>query len=227
MTLSGMKEADLIAWFKDILVRAGGVSRDGDGWYREQQAASWIAEAESALAAVFPPSHAIRARWNGVLANVVAQKYVIPMAMAFEPARGVLEAALRVLEGGKLQSLVDGIRAETAAGLLDQAAVLLPKYPVAAAVIAGGALETHLLHLCVRNGLVPPGDGSISRYNDAIAQARNSGMVEVYSATEGKQVTAWGGIRNDAAHIPTTFSRTADEVRLMIDGVRQFIIRVP
>ena len=60
--------------------------------------------------------------------------------------------------------------------------------------------------------------------HSAIARVRNAGN-EIYSATEGKNVTAWGGRRNDAAHKPTEFKASAEEVRLMIEGIRQFVAR--
>jgi hypothetical protein len=49
----------------------------------------------------------------------------------------------------------------------------------------------------------------------------------IYSVTDGKLVTAWGGIRNDAAHAPGSFARTAQDVGSMILGVREFIARHP
>jgi hypothetical protein len=140
---------------------------------------------------------------------------------------GVVKAALRILEGGHLGTILDGVRADTVVELLDQAEALLPKYTVAAAVIAGGALETHLLHLCSRASIVPAGDGSIGKYDGAVAQARNQSPPGVYSTTDSKLVGGWGGIRNDAAHSPTTFTLTADDVRLMIEGIRQFVARTP
>lgn len=69
------------------------------------------------------------------------------------------------------------------------------------------------------------GDGSISKYDGAIAKARNDGTTTVYSVTDGKLVTAWGGIRNEAAHTPAEFNRSVDEVRRMIAGIRELMAR--
>jgi hypothetical protein len=108
--------------------------------------------------------------------------------------------------------------------LLEQAENLCRSaHLVAATVIAGGALETQLLHLCERNVIQWSGDGSISKYNDAISAARNAGTVEVYSATRAKDLTAWGGRRNDAAHRPTEYQADRRVVELMIEGVRSFV----
>src|SRR5581483_12415080 len=124
---------------------------------------------------------------------------------------------------GRIRNLVDAVRIETEDDLLDQAQVLLKgNYVAAAAVIAGGALEAHLRHLATKNGLTVAGDGSISKYDAAISQARNAATAFVYPATDSKLVTGWGGIRNDAAHDPGSFNRSQDDVRRMIEGIREF-----
>jgi len=127
-----------------------------------------------------------------------------------------------------MRTLIDGVRAETVSEVLDLADGLLSaNHALAAAVLAGGALETHLLHLCVRNNLTWTGEPSIGKYDGAVAQARNEGTVTVYSATDSKVIGSWGGIRNDAAHHPTKFARGVDDVRRMVDGIREFMARVP
>lgn len=55
---------------------------------------------------------------------------------------------------------------------------------------------------------------------------RNQG-VPVYSANDGKLVEGWGGIRNEAAHTPASFTRGKNQVELMLDGIRDFIARNP
>jgi hypothetical protein len=145
----------------------------------------------------------------------------------FDGARGVFRSAYDQLKNDRLGSIADGIFAESVSELLDQAQALNDKnYVVAAAVIAGGALESHLLHLCRKNQLTWSGDGSIEKYNGAIGQARNDGT-EIYSVTYGKLVTAWGGFRNEAAHAPGSFARSPQEVGSMILGIREFVARHP
>jgi len=185
-----------------------------------------VTDAETALEAVFPPGHVTRKRWVAVMTGErIARDYG---TTHLKQGLGTVQSALALLESGRLRGLIDGVRAETMAELLDQAEILLKKeYLIAAAVLAGGALETHLLHLCQRNELPWVGDGSISKYDQPIAQARKVGTVEVYSGTDSKLVTGWGGIRNDAAHEPTKFKHSAADVRLMLEGIRQFIARVP
>jgi hypothetical protein len=94
-----------------------------------------------------------------------------------------------MLRAGRLSSRVAGIQAETVDEVLEQSAALnSDKHTVAAAVLAGGALETHLRHLCLRAGLSWPGEGSIEKYNSAAGKACKAGR-ELYSTNYGKLVT--------------------------------------
>ncbi|XXF78881.1 hypothetical protein P2318_03740 [Myxococcaceae bacterium GXIMD 01537] len=230
-----IKEA--IAWFDEIAQRKigqnarAGVRNALTGGavyeYEHGEAVRWIAEAESALKAVFPPSHSLVRRWDVILESTKGQPHLLSVDSVVHSARGLFDTAHSQLKAGRVAGLVDAIRAETIGELLEQAEALTSRnYLAAATVIAGGALESFLQHLCVRNGLSWAGDGSITRYEGALAQARNAGK-EVVSATDGKLITGWGGMRNDAAHNPGAFSRRADEVRLMIEGIRQFVARFP
>jgi hypothetical protein len=143
-----------------------------------------------------------------------------------DDAIGIFRAATRLLKDGRIGSLLDAVRVETEDELLDQATALLNAgHVIAAAVIAGGALETHLRHLVTKNSLEVKGDGSISKYDAAISKARNDGTASIYQATDTKLVTSWGGIRNDAAHEPTMFTHSKETVQRMIDGIREFISR--
>lgn len=225
-----MNSAEVLKWFHQLAAKGTQLLRNHEynaGARQENEASDWIAEAESALVSVFPAGHPCRSKWREAFEHVERSKYLLRNHEALPAVLGIFNAAIRILEADRLSSLLDGIRAETVSEVLDQAATLLPTHPVAAAVLAGGALETHLLHMCDRNGLTPQGDGSISKYDGAIAQARNAGTVTVYSVADTQAIKAWAATRNDAAHSPSTFNRPAAEVRTMIDGIRQFIARVP
>ena len=191
------------------------------------ESAKWFADAQSALESVFPAEHAVLKHWNATIEPRKGGKSGDWLASnILQTAQSIFRSALDQLKRGRLKTLVQSVQAETVAELLDQASDLATQDScVAATVIAGGALETHLRHQCAQNSIEWTAPGSISRYDTAIAQHRNQGGTAIYSATDTKQVGAWGGMRNDAAHDPTKFSRTAGEVRLMIDGVRQFIAR--
>lgn len=228
-----MTEAEVIEWFESLVhrgerlpFRAGAIviGRAPENARDPETASAWVTEVQAALEMTFPPGHVTRERWVATIGST--QRTFVDFML--KPALGIVQTALGLLKEGRLRSILDGARAETVGEVLDQADSLLRAgHVLAATVLAGGALETHLLHLCQRNGLTWVGDGSISKYDQAIAQARNAGTVEVYSATDTKLVTGWGGIRNDATHEPTKFSRSPAEVRLMVEGIRQFVARVP
>ena len=89
----------------------------------------------------------------------------ITNARTIRTARGVFNAAHAILKEGRLVTLLDSVRAESVVELLEQAESLLAaKYVAAATVTAGGALKTHLRHLCARAGCSPAGAGSITIY---------------------------------------------------------------
>ena len=219
-----MKREDIQSWFEELIKRVASLPRIKSqyGSVCETQAAQeWATEAESALAAVFPESHATRQAWARIHKDPRARS--IPEV--FERFVGVFRGAYNQVRDNRLASLIDIVRLESEDELLDQAMSLArADYLVAATVIAGGALETHLRYYVDKHGLSFTGDGSISKYNGAVGQARKANP-SLYSVTDGKLVESWGGLRNDAAHTPKEFNRTKDEVKLMIDGVRQFIAR--
>lgn len=227
-----MNPGEALAFFEE-LVNTGVPKHSTGATYLENDppvyaydldgATQWITSARTALQAVFPEHHPVVKQWEDTLGEKARS---LTDEHTFEAARAIFEAAYKLIRAGRISSLVDGVRRETVADLLDQAHDLAAKnYMVAAAVLAGGALETHLHHLCVKNRIPWAGSGSISVYDAAVAQARKSGA-EIYSSTDSKNVLAWAGLRNDAAHTPTKFMASAERVHLMIDGVREFIARV-
>jgi len=231
-----LKERELLEWLEDLSKRGHAVPALNDMYRNHMLATAWLAEAHAALASVFPRGHPLLVAWNGVFERAKTYTLAIAQTPLTEPyanvhfvqAIGVVHGAVALIKGGRLGSVLDGVRAETESEVLDQADVLLAgKYPAAAAVLAGGSLETHLLHLCQRHGLTWTGEGSISKYDQAVAQARNAGTVEAYPATDSRLIGGWGALRNDAAHEPTKFTNRDEDTRLMIQGVRQFIARVP
>ena len=134
---------------------------------------------------------------------------------------GVLEAVAFAVQGGWYESTRALIAAELFDDFLDMAAHLLDEgYKEAAAVIAGTSLETHLRRLAVPWNVdlkTPKGDHKKAEIiNQELCRAG------AYVLNEQKQVTAWLGIRNDAAH--GNYDKVIDgAVRIMIDGIKHFI----
>jgi hypothetical protein len=224
MAVESMKE-----WFGELSEQVRSL-RLADGnpdafHYEYDQANEWIGLAETAITSVLPTGHPLLRQWHEILKDPDETWGGTSTTESISRLTGVFNAAYRLIRENRLGTIVDGIRAETVSDVLDQAEELVSaKHSVAGTVLAGGALETHLRYLCAKNNLTWPGTGSISTYNDAIASERKKNR-EIYSKTDGKSVTSWGGMRNDAAHNPTDFDRSRDSVLLMIEGIRQFISR--
>jgi hypothetical protein len=132
----------------------------------------------------------------------------------FNKCLGALRAARESYEQGynfRLQSLV---RADVLDDVLEQAEELLDKgYKDPACMLARVALEQALKDLCTRHQIQ---QAKLDKMNADLAGAG------VYNKTKQKDVTAWAGRGNDAAHGDFD-NYSADDVRDMLDGVRRFI----
>jgi len=137
---------------------------------------------------------------------------------------GTCRALVDDIRRGYLRSLEELIHGDVFADYLEMADHLVGNgYKDAAAVIAGSTLEAHLKNLCTKFS-VPTGVGGKAKKADTI----NADLVKAgaYGKLELKNVTAWLGLRNDAAH--GDYSAYDDrQVVLLISSVREFIARNP
>jgi hypothetical protein len=139
-------------------------------------------------------------------------------------AVGVLKALRADYVAGYLRSIEELIHADLFGDFLEMAAHLLKnKFKDAAAVITGSSLEAHLRQLANKAG-VPVEDQEgrplkAERINADLAKA-------LYGKGDQKLVTAWLDLRNEAAHGHYE-NYDESQVRLMLDGVRDFIRRHP
>lgn len=135
---------------------------------------------------------------------------------------GVLRALRTAYLGGYLDTISDLVRADLFDDFLEMASHLLERgYKDPAAVIAGSVLEEHLRKLCQRHKIQTVAEDKpkpASRMNDELAAAG------AYGKLDGKSVTAWLDLRNRAAHAKYD-EYTAEQVRLMVHGVRDFAAR--
>ena len=140
-----------------------------------------------------------------------------------EEMLGVLKGLRRDIADGYLLTLEEEVHADLFADFLEMADHLVHERRVLpAAVVAGVALEAQLRALAERAGISTEARGKPKRagkLNDDL------GKKGVYRKAEQKQVLAWQDLRNNAAHGEDGFS--AEEIRLMIQGVRDFIARHP
>ncbi len=141
---------------------------------------------------------------------------------------GIIQSLRADLRAGYLSSVSEIIHGEVFADFLEMADYLLGEgYKDAAAVIAGGTLEAHLRQLCTKNEIdteVTTSKGIRAKKADQMnADLSRDG---IYSKLDQKNVTAWLGLRNKAAHGGYD-EYTAEQVALLVAGIRDFITRNP
>ena len=142
--------------------------------------------------------------------------------------RGVLNALQFDVEHGYLTTVRELAHADVFADFLEMADYLCSEgYKDAAAVLAGGALESHLRQLCEKNSVdtdFATPDGPKPKK----AETMNADLAKssVYFKLEQKNITAWLDLRNKAAHAKYE-EYTVEQVALMLQGVRDFILTHP
>ena len=141
---------------------------------------------------------------------------------------GIVSSLRADLTAGYLRTIEELIHGEMFGDFLDMAQHLLDSgYKDPAAVVAGSALESHLRQLAKRVGLSLEASGrkgiqpkKADQINTELAKAG------AYSVLDQKNVTAWMGLRNKAAH--GRYSEyQKEQVALMVNAIRDFITRHP
>ena len=112
---------------------------------------------------------------------------------------GVVEALLSDIESGYVKTIEEEIHGDVFSDYLEMASHLVSQgYKDAAAVMAGSTLEVHLRKLCDKNDIdTLKGDGKPKKADSLNAELAKAG---VYTKLDQKNVTAWLGLRNHAAH---------------------------
>ena len=142
---------------------------------------------------------------------------------------GVLQALSKDIENGCLQSFAELVHGELFSDFLDMAHYLVEKdYKDAGAVIAGSSLEGHLRQLAKKSSVDTVRTTTAGGEAPKTAELLNSDLAKAgaYSVTDQKNVTAWLDLRNKAAHGKYK-EYEKGQVSIMIDGIRNFITRVP
>ncbi|MFE8950619.1 hypothetical protein [Streptomyces sp. NPDC007856] len=137
----------------------------------------------------------------------------------------IAEALRDDLKAGWAETVIEMAHADTHSDYLDMADTLLQSgYKDAAAVIAGTALEVHARMLCAKRGVNTMLPSGAPMKADAMnIELKREG---VYNEAQRKQVSAWMGLRNSAAH-GDYGDYDKQQVRLLIDGVRDFMLKYP
>lgn len=140
---------------------------------------------------------------------------------------GMIIALAEDYESGMLKSVIEEVEAEVTINYLEQAEELLSDAPAGtaqygpSAVLLGTILENSLRLLCGRQ--IPPIDtynnGNHKKMNTLIDDLKKAGL---FNEAKAKQLRAWAGIRNHAAH--GQFDEfTREDVDLMLKGIRNFL----
>jgi hypothetical protein len=110
-------------------------------------------------------------------------------------------------------------RIEASTDLMEQVQQLLDDrgvHPAAPIMLAGAALEEFLRSLVITHGATVEGRAGLQAYGQALAKAG------VLSQQDVKNVIAWAGLRNQAAHGEFEDLARANAV-LMAQGVNLFL----
>lgn len=138
---------------------------------------------------------------------------------------GVLRALAEDVRLGWMSSVEELLHADTFSDFLEMASELNEKgYKDGAAVIAGSVLEAHIRQLCHRQAI----DTELANGAPKKADVMNADLAraEVYSKNQQKQITAWLGIRNSAAHGKYEEYQASDVTSLIL-MIRSFIGHYP
>lgn len=140
---------------------------------------------------------------------------------------GILEALLAAVSADHLTSIEQLIHAEMFSDFIEMAQHLQDEgYKDSATVIAGSALEGHLRRLCTFFGVATE-----VTYSHGVKAKKADGMnsdlakAGAYTKLDQKNVTAWLGLRNHAAHGEYD-KYSAEQAGLMLAGVRDFMARI-
>lgn len=179
-----------------------------------------VARAASTVERLAPPGSSY-----SVAMDRAFDKWGVNSHMVLPEAIGILTAMKADYTAGYLASIPALIHGEIFSDFLDMAAHLREThYKDAAAVVAGSTLEAHLRQLAEKSGLaISDEDGrpiKSERLNADLAR------VGAFDKNDQKAVTAWLGLRNEAAH-GNYATYEEGQVALMIDGIRDFVRRKP
>jgi hypothetical protein len=121
-----------------------------------------------------------------------------------------------LIEGPSFESQA---RVEASTDLMEQVGTLLDDkriHEAAPIVLAGAALEEFLRSLIARHGVPFSRKPGIAAYSEELRKA------DVLNAQDAKDITAWAGHRNAAAH--GEFDKTSvEQARIMADGINLFM----
>jgi hypothetical protein len=141
---------------------------------------------------------------------------------------GVVRALRSDIQAGYVLKLAELIHGELFNDFLEMADYLCTEsLKDAAAVMAGGTLESHLRQLCGKHSIdtdvIVKG---VSKPKKADRMNNDLFGASAYGKGDHKSILKWLDLRNDAAHARYNEYNT-QQIVIMIAGIREFIERVP
>jgi hypothetical protein len=134
-----------------------------------------------------------------------------------------LESFIEYVASGLKEEITPERRAQldVVSDFLEQANALLERkevHPAAPAVIMGATLE-EFLRTCVESAGLSLGNRkpSLEAYSQVLRDA------DLISKRDSKDITAWGGIRNHAAHGEWEEVSDRQRIQLMLEGINLFM----
>lgn len=140
-----------------------------------------------------------------------------------EQLESIINAFLRSVEFDLISNVSFERKLKTTVvnDFLDQADVVLQKlefHPAVAAFLIGASLEEFLRNWVIEQNLYVEGQRStIDTYAIALKK------IELIDKQDYKELTAWAGIRNNAAHGNWDLVNDRDKINMMLAGVSIFI----
>lgn len=212
-----MREEDVILQRLDELIKMGEEVRSattalGGNYVADRTLfMQWITSSRHLIDTIASPAHA--AALGGAIRQPPNE------VLSIEPILGVLRSARSDVAAGLLRDREMLISAELFEDGLELAEYMLGKgYKDPAAVVVGVVLESALRRMCQARGIALGGRETLEPLNGALGKHDPP----AYNAAVFKQITAWGNIRNDAAH-GRWDQYDSGQVKLMLDGVRNFV----
>jgi hypothetical protein len=140
-----------------------------------------------------------------------------------EIVQSTLSSFVKYVENDLLRaiSLEREVQIETVSDYLEQASTLINDknvHPAAPGIIIGASLEEFL-----RNWLEEIEFDLTSIKNSLDSYAKELRALELITKQDIKDITSWGGIRNDAAHGHWQNVEDRDRIKIMLDGVNLFM----
>jgi hypothetical protein len=161
--------------------------------------------------------------------KAIQSVHALASVPGLQQIQGTVTAARDELKGGWFVTVRELLTAEVFADFLEMAEHLLSlHYKDPAAVLVGCVLEERLRHLCTKNGIDIEVPGKAGKMTAKKAEMMNQDLAgaTVYNKLEQKNVTAWLGLRNDAAHGKHS-EYVEKQVIDMLSAVQGFLIRYP